>query len=65
MYIDIEPKEEYLKGIALIKWNNSTMTREVVSFTEANLPIDINERFNELFKAKNKWTVQEITPYIM
>lgn len=41
------------------------MTREVVSFTEANLPIDINERFNELFKAKNKWTVQEITPYIM
>ncbi|XP_043802214.1 sister chromatid cohesion protein DCC1 [Apis laboriosa] len=61
----IEPKEEYLKGIALIKWNNSTMTREVVSFTEANLPIDINERFNELFKAKNKWTVQEITPYII
>lgn len=65
MYIEIEPKEEYLKGIALIKWNNSTMTREVVSFPETNLPIDINERFNELFKAKNKWTVQEITPYIM
>lgn len=65
LYIEIEPKEEYLKGIALIKWNNSTMTREVVSFPETNLPIDINERFNELFKAKNKWTVQEITPYIM
>lgn len=65
MYIEIEPKEEYLKGIALIKWNNSTMTREVVSFPETNLSIDINERFNELFKAKNKWTVQEITPYIM
>lgn len=61
----MEPKREYLSGIALITWNNSTMTKEVVSFPEADLSNDINERFNELFKAKNKWTVQEITPYLM
>ncbi|OAD46872.1 Sister chromatid cohesion protein DCC1 [Eufriesea mexicana] len=61
----MEPKGEYLSGIAYITWNNLTMTKEVVSFTEADLSNDINERFNQLFKAKNKWTVQEITPYLI
>lgn len=59
----IEPKEEYLYGIALIKWNN-LMEKEIISFPETDLPIDIDERFNKLFKAKKKWTAQEITPYI-
>ncbi|XP_076672058.1 sister chromatid cohesion protein DCC1 isoform X1 [Andrena cerasifolii] len=59
------PKEEYLSGIALITWNGSTLKKEVVSFPEANLPKNIDERFNELFKAKNKWAVQEITPYVL
>lgn len=63
LYVEIEPKEEYLYGIALIKWNN-LMEKEIISFPEADLPIDIDERFNKLFKAKKKWTVQEITPYI-
>ncbi|XP_053980276.1 sister chromatid cohesion protein DCC1 isoform X1 [Hylaeus volcanicus] len=61
----MQPKEEYLSGIALITWNSSTLEKEVTSFSEADLPKNINERFNELFKAKNKWTVQEITPYII
>lgn len=59
----IEPKEEYLYGIAIIKWNN-LMEKEIISFPETDLPMDIDERFNKLFKAKKKWTVQEITPYI-
>ncbi|CAL7934603.1 unnamed protein product [Xylocopa violacea] len=61
----MEPKEEYLGGIALIKWNSSSMKKEVVSFLESDLPKDINERFNELFKTKDRWTVEEIVPYIM
>ncbi|KZC09132.1 Sister chromatid cohesion protein DCC1 [Dufourea novaeangliae] len=61
----MEPKEEYLSGIALVTWNNSTLKKEVVSFLETDLPKTINERFNELFKAKDKWTVQEITPYVL
>ncbi|XP_017877967.1 sister chromatid cohesion protein DCC1 isoform X2 [Ceratina calcarata] len=60
----IKPKEEYLNGIALIKWNSLTMEKEVVSYAETDLPKDINERFNALFKEKDKWTVEEITPYI-
>ncbi|XP_043529668.1 sister chromatid cohesion protein DCC1 isoform X2 [Frieseomelitta varia] len=60
----IEPKEEYLYGIALIRWNN-LMEKVIVSFPETDLPIDVDERFNKLFKAKKKWTVQEITPYII
>lgn len=63
LYVEIEPKEEYLYGIAIIKWNN-LMEKEIISFPETDLPIDIDERFNKLFKAKKKWTVQEITPYI-
>lgn len=59
------PKEEYLSGIALVTRNSSTLRTEVVSFPEADLPKDIDERFNELFKAKDKWTVQEITPYLL
>ncbi|XP_076296827.1 sister chromatid cohesion protein DCC1 [Lasioglossum baleicum] len=61
----MEPKEEYLSGVALVTWNGSTLTKEVVSFPEADLSKNINERFNELFKAKDKWTMQEIAPYVL
>lgn len=61
----IKPREEYLRGIALIKWNSSTMERRVVSFLETDLPRNINDRFNALFKEKDKWTAEEITPYII
>ncbi|CAK9830357.1 Sister chromatid cohesion protein DCC1 [Anthophora retusa] len=60
----MKPKEEYLRGIALVTWNNSTVKKEVVVFPEIDLPKNINERFNHLFKTKDKWTVQEISPYI-
>ncbi|KOC69042.1 Sister chromatid cohesion protein DCC1, partial [Habropoda laboriosa] len=63
--IEMKPKEEYLRGIALVTWNNSFLKKEVVSFPEIDLPKNINQRFNYLFKAKDKWTVQEISPYIL
>lgn len=61
----MKPKEEYLSGIALIIWNSSTLKKEVVSFQETDLSRNIYDRFNELFKAKDKWTVEEITPYVL
>ncbi|XP_031829296.1 sister chromatid cohesion protein DCC1 [Nomia melanderi] len=61
----MKPKEEYLSGIALITWNSSTLKKEVVSFLETDLSRNIYDRFNELFKAKDKWTVEEITPYVL
>lgn len=60
----MEPKEAYLSGIALVTWNRSTLKKEIRSFSETDLSKNIIERFNELFKVKNKWTVEEITPYI-
>ena len=62
--LDLTPKEEYLYGLAVIKWNNEMNRKEVVSFPEENLPDSIEKRFEELFKVKDKWTIEEITPYI-
>nr|XP_034174267.1 sister chromatid cohesion protein DCC1 isoform X1 [Osmia lignaria] len=61
----MKPREEYLRGIALITWNSYAMKKEVVAFPEIDLPKDTEERFNALFKAKDKWIVEEITPYIL
>lgn len=65
LHTEMKPKEEYLRGIALITWNSYAMKKEVVAFPETDLPKDTEERFNALFKAKDKWTVEEITPYIL
>lgn len=58
------PKEEYLYGIGIVTQNKVTMRKEVMLYPEANLPDNIMKRLNDLFKAKEKWTVAEITPYI-
>ncbi|XP_050298188.1 sister chromatid cohesion protein DCC1 [Anthonomus grandis grandis] len=56
------PKEEMLYGIAIIDRNSKP--KVIWSFEESSLPDNINERFKVLFKAKDKWTVPEIAPYI-
>ncbi|XP_029166052.1 sister chromatid cohesion protein DCC1 [Nylanderia fulva] len=61
----MNPKEEYLCGSALVTYNASKMQREIVSCPEADLPNNIHDRLNELFQIKAKWTVEEITPYII
>ncbi|XP_047347986.1 sister chromatid cohesion protein DCC1 [Vespa velutina] len=61
----IVPKEEYLRGIAIIIYNKSIMQKEVISFPEETLPKNINDRLKEIFKVKEKWTLEEITPYIL
>ncbi|XP_043274773.1 sister chromatid cohesion protein DCC1 [Venturia canescens] len=60
----LKPDEKHLRGIALVKWNPQKMKKEVISFSESHLSQDIVSRLNELFKVKDKWTVDEITPYI-
>jgi len=61
----MHPRLEYLRGSALVTYNTSKMQKEIVSCPEADLPNNIHDRFNELFQIKAKWTVEEITPYIM
>ncbi|KAK3092052.1 hypothetical protein FSP39_024775 [Pinctada imbricata] len=51
-----------LEGMALIDRNCKP---EVIwYFPSENLPEDVGERFNFLFKTQEKWTLEEIKPYI-
>ncbi|KAL4236383.1 Sister chromatid cohesion protein DCC1 [Mactra antiquata] len=51
-----------LEGLALVEKDCSP---EVISYlTVESLPEDISDRFNELFRIKEKWRLDEITPYI-
>ncbi|XP_018314425.1 sister chromatid cohesion protein DCC1 isoform X2 [Mycetomoellerius zeteki] len=61
----MQPREEYLRGSALIMYNTSKVQKEVISCPEADLPNNIHDRLNELFEIKAKWTIEEITPYII
>lgn len=58
------PKVEYLRGIALIRTNLKTGRKEVISYPETNLSENIIARLQELFGVQEKWTLEEITPYI-
>ncbi|XP_052257411.1 sister chromatid cohesion protein DCC1-like [Dreissena polymorpha] len=51
-----------LEGIALIDRDSNP---EVISYmTVDTLPEEISERFNHLFRIREKWSLPEITPYI-
>ncbi|KAL1500805.1 hypothetical protein ABEB36_006247 [Hypothenemus hampei] len=56
------PTESMLHGIAII--NKQTSPKVIWKFEESSLPDSISERFHTLFEAKEKWTIEEITPYI-
>ncbi|XP_015112003.1 sister chromatid cohesion protein DCC1 [Diachasma alloeum] len=60
----LRPKEKYLNGLAVVEYNKEKGKKEVVAFPESSLSEDIQERFRQLFQVKNKWTVDEIAPYI-
>lgn len=51
-----------LQGLALI--DLSSRPESITYFPSWDLPENINERFNTLFKKRTKWTYEEICPYI-
>lgn len=53
----------HLKGLALIE-KEEGQQKIVHLYPEYDLPENISERFRLLFKRKEKWTLEEITPYI-
>lgn len=57
------PDEEMLYGIAIV--DRKVKPNVVWAFEENSLPDNINERFKILFEIKEKWSVPEISPYIM
>lgn len=51
-----------LAGIAL--YTLETKPQLIWYFPEEELPMNLNERFSDLFKQRQKWTFNEIEPYI-
>ncbi|XP_074640253.1 sister chromatid cohesion protein DCC1-like [Tubulanus polymorphus] len=52
-----------IQGLALIDRNSKPET--ITYFPVSELPENVSERFAALFKAKEKWSLDEITPYIV
>lgn len=53
---------KYLDGISLV---DRTSKPEVIwYFAESDLPEDIQERFTVLFETREKWTLNEIRPFV-
>lgn len=52
-----------LRGLALME-QEGTHQHAIHLFPEYQLPENVAERFRLLFKRKEKWTLQEIEPYI-
>ena len=51
-----------LEGIALVDRNSSP---EVIwHFPATDMPEDMAERFSFLFETRDRWTIDEIRPYI-
>lgn len=62
MPVGVTAKEEDLHGVALVDYES---TPSLVKYLpEFQLPEDINERLDILFRHRPKWTLQAITPYV-
>lgn len=53
---------KYLAGIALM--DKDSKPAVIWHFPETKLPEEISERFRVLFQTREKWTLEEIYPYI-
>nr|CAD7429806.1 unnamed protein product [Timema monikensis] len=53
---------QHLSGIALM--DTSCKPEVIWYFDEMELPDDLNERFRVLFQTREKWTLDEIRPYV-
>ena len=49
-----------LKGSALVDLENN----EIKTFPEWKLPVEIQERLQVLFQEREKWTLEDISPYV-
>lgn len=58
----MEMDESYLGGIGLV--DRDSQTPSIRGLFEENMPMNLFERFKILFKAKEKWTLQQIAPYV-
>ena len=64
--MDFTPTEDMLKGVAIVETTKKLgkQIREVVHFPSAALPCDPAQRFDALFRKKERWTQSELEPYL-
>lgn len=55
-------QESYLAGIAVI--DRDSHTPNIRGLFEENLPMNLADRLRVLFKTKDRWTLQQIAPYV-
>lgn len=60
----IEVREEYLAGLALVERPESAMEAFVQTLIAKDLPTEPAERFAALWVVKPRWTMAELEPYL-
>lgn len=58
----VHMQESFVDGIGVI--DRDSAAPSIRGLFEENMPLNLNDRLNLLFKVKDKWTLQQITPYI-
>ena len=54
--------EDHLRGVALVDYD---CTPSLVKYLpEFELPEEVNERLDALFRTRPKWTLEDISPYL-
>lgn len=59
----IQLQEKYLRGVGIIDRDSASIPC-VRSLIENNLSTNLLERLRVLFKTKERWTLDQIEPYI-
>ena len=58
----MQMKENYLAGIGIV--DRESLMPNIRGLFEENMPMNLADRLQFLFKTKDKWTLEQITPYI-
>lgn len=58
----MEMKENYLAGIGII--DRESQMPSIRGLFEENMPMNLADRLQFLFKTKDKWTLEQIRPYV-
>lgn len=58
----MQMQESYLDGIAVI--DRDCQAPNIRGLFEENLPMNLADRLRHLFKTKERWTLQQIAPYV-
>jgi sister chromatid cohesion protein DCC1 len=58
----MQMKESYLAGIGVV--DRDSQAPNIRGLFEENLPVNLPDRLRILFKTKERWTLQQIAPYV-